>query len=80
MPFYGIEGVRGLLIIDRDPWALALYQLDEDQHLKLASQSDLEQSAVLASSVLPLTFRLTSGEQRLSIEVLHIDQSKSWIV
>jgi hypothetical protein len=77
--FYEKVGVRELLLVDRDPWAVELYRL-RDGHLELAGQSRLEQPNVLQSSVLPLTFRLIPGDTRPQIEVSHIDGAQKWVV
>jgi Uma2 family endonuclease len=57
LPFYAGIGVRELLIIDRDPWALELYRLDAGR-LAPVGRSSLGLPDVLASAVLPLAFRL----------------------
>jgi Uma2 family endonuclease len=79
LPFYGIIGVRELLILDRDPWALELYGLRDGQ-MVLVDRSDLETPASLASEVLPLVFRLVAGEERPMIEVTHRDGQPRWLV
>jgi Uma2 family endonuclease len=69
--FYAAVGVRELLIIDRDPWALELYGLRGEQLVPLGV-SRPEQPAELASAVVPLTFRLVPQEGRPKIEVVHV--------
>src|SRR4051794_39484833 len=61
MGFYAGVGVRELLLVDRFPWALELYRL-QDNVLALTGRSDLEKSEVLSSEVLPVSFRLLPGE------------------
>jgi len=78
LSFYGHVGVRELLLIDRDPWALELYQL-HDGELKLAGQSRLDQPDIVQSTVLPLTFRLIPGDPRPRIEVRHTDGVQAWL-
>jgi Uma2 family endonuclease len=77
--FYGQVGVRELLLVDRDPWGLELYRLQDGQ-LALVGQSRLEQPNVLQSTVLPLTFRLIPGDARPRIEVFHNDGVQQWAV
>jgi Uma2 family endonuclease len=77
--FYGQIGVRELLLIDRYPWALELYRL-RDRELELVGTSSLEQSDVLASAVVPLTFQLVAGEGRPRIEVVHADGVQRWLI
>src|SRR5207248_1068970 len=72
LPFYETVGVRELLVIDRDPWALELYRL-EGGTLRLAGRSTLEQPTDLASTVVPLSLRLTPGEPRPRIEASRLD-------
>ncbi|MBX6313173.1 MAG: Uma2 family endonuclease [Isosphaeraceae bacterium] len=48
LPFYARVGVRELLLIDRDPWALELYRLQEEQ-LRPAGRSTPESPELLAS-------------------------------
>ena len=77
--FYAAVGTRELLIVDRDPWALELYRLDGGD-LRLVGRSTVEQSAVLAREVLPLSWRLIGGDERPRIEVLHADGVQRWTV
>ncbi len=78
-PFYAKVGVRELLLIDRFPWALELYEL-RDEAMSLTSRSTVEEPAELASNVLPLSFRLLPGAPRPSIEVTHRDGVQRWMV
>lgn len=75
--FYGQVGVRELLLIDRDPWALELYH-SRNGKLELASRSTIAQPDVFASAVLSLTFRLLAGETRPVIEVCNADGKQRW--
>jgi Uma2 family endonuclease len=79
LPFYGRVGTRELLLVDRDPWALELYQLQGDQ-LVLAGASRLGAPEALVSAILPLTFRLVPAAGRPRIEVRHHDGIQSWLV
>lgn len=79
LPFYAQIGTREVLLIDRDPWALELYQLKRNR-LRLVGQCSLAQPAVLASAVLPLTFALLPGRPRPFIEVAHTDGEQRWTV
>jgi Uma2 family endonuclease len=77
--FYASVGVRELLLIDRDPWALELYKRRKSK-LARAGTSTPEQPKRLASAVLPLSFRLQPGEPRPQIEVAHRDGRQRWVV
>lgn len=74
LAFYEAIGVRELLLVDRDPWALELYRLIEGR-LELAGRSTPEGSETLTPEVVPLRFRLLpGGEGRPRIEVAHDGQ------
>jgi Uma2 family endonuclease len=77
--FYAGIGMRELLLIDRDPWALELYRLSVGQ-LRIVGRSDLNKQDVLASAVVPTSFRLVPGVKRPAIEVVHHDGVQRWLV
>lgn len=76
--FYERVGVREMLIIDRDPWRLELYRL-QDGRLELVGQSEVGRSDILRSSVLPLSFQLIAGQPRPRIDVRHNDGVQQWL-
>ena len=78
LDFYAAIGLRELLLIDRDPWALELYQLTARRLVRVPA-CDLKSQAVLTSSVLPLSFRLLPGTPRPQIEVVHRDGVQRWL-
>lgn len=79
IPFYARVGVRELLVIDRDPWVLELYRLQDGQLIPVGT-STAEKPDVLASAVVTLTFRLVPGAARPRIEVAHSDGEPRWMV
>jgi Uma2 family endonuclease len=79
LAFYAGLGVRELLLIDRDPWAVELYQ-NRDGELIQTGQSSLDQPAPLASETLPLTFCLRAGRTRPILDVAHTDGVQRWSV
>jgi Uma2 family endonuclease len=79
LPFYATVGVRELLLVYRKPWRLELYRLG-DGALGLAGTSDLSSPALLTSTVLPLSFRLTAGSPRPRIEATRPQDQRTWIV
>jgi Uma2 family endonuclease len=79
LPFYSRLGVRELLVVDRQPWALELYSL-RSKALRTTGRCTLEVGEVLRSTVLPLTFRLVAREPRPQIEVTHAQSGRSWLV
>lgn len=76
--FYAAVKTRELLVIDRDPWRLELYQLSRDR-LVSRGTSTVEVPTVLASGVFPLTLHLSAGEPRPTILVQHSD-GREWRV
>jgi Uma2 family endonuclease len=77
LAFYSQIGVRELLLVDRDPWALEFYRLEAGQ-LQLAGRSTPDLPGELKSLVLPLNFRLIAGDARPVIEVGHHDGRQTW--
>ncbi len=77
--FYAAVGTREVLILERDPWAVELYQL-RGGRLVLAGRSDLASPAVVASGVLPLTFQLQPGTPRPTVAVAHTADGRRWTV
>ena len=78
-PFYAKIGVRELLVVDRDPWALELYRLEEGD-LPLAGRSTVEEPEPLTSVMLPLEFHLASGPDRPRIEFRRTDGTQVWSI
>jgi Uma2 family endonuclease len=78
LDFYAKVGTCELLLVDRYPWALELYSLQEGK-LELAGRSTLQEPQLLESKVLPLVFRLVAGEERPKIEVTHPQTGQRWL-
>jgi len=72
-------GAVELLLVDRDAWAIELYQRREDQ-LQIVGRSDLNTPNALASATVPLTFQFVPGEVRPQIEVAHAESERRWLV
>jgi Uma2 family endonuclease len=79
LPFYGQLGVRELLLIDRDPWALELYR-PHGSEMRLVARDTLEQPTTISLMVLPLDLRLQAGSPRPLIEVVHRGTTNVWQV
>ncbi len=75
--FYAAIGTKELLIFDRDPWSFELYRLAEGR-LDLVGISTPNDSHVLVSQSLPLTFRLVPGDPRPTIEVARSEGGQTW--
>ncbi|MCI0703422.1 MAG: Uma2 family endonuclease [Planctomycetia bacterium] len=70
LDFYAKIKTREVLIVDRDPWAVELYQLQGGK-LVLLGTSSLPTSVVLTSAALPLSFQLQPGTLRPTILITH---------
>jgi Uma2 family endonuclease len=79
IPFYSRIGVRELLIFNRQEWAIELCR-HNGTDLQRIGESTLAQQDVLTSQMLPLTFRLTQGDARPQVEVLHSTSGERWVV
>jgi Uma2 family endonuclease len=77
--FYSGFGVRELLVIDRQPWQLEIYELIDDQ-LKLRDTSELSTRNVISSRTVPLTFRLLPGDLRPQIQVSATTGERTWLI
>ena len=79
LDFYAKVGVRELLIVDRDPWALELYRLDRGL-LAMVGKVTPDDGQDLVSEVLPLRFGLVAGEARPAITATHSDGNRCWSI
>jgi Uma2 family endonuclease len=77
LPFYSALGVRELLIVDRQPWALELYRRHEGA-LGLIAKAQPDDGQRLASDVVPLEFQLVAGDARPRILVGHPLSGRMW--
>lgn len=77
--FYASVGVRELLLVDREPWALELHRL-EGGRLGLVGTSRPGGPDWLESGTLPVRFRLTAGEGRPRIAVERVGGPERWLV
>jgi Uma2 family endonuclease len=79
IPFYGRLGVRELLVVDRGPWTLDLYRLDENGLAEVGTSTS-ERKDALKSTVVPLRFRLVAAKPRPKIEVIHTETGQQWLL
>jgi len=77
LDFYAKVNTRELLIVDRNPWQLELYQLQGGK-LILVGKSDVANAVVLASGVIPLTFQLQAGSTRPTFLIAHAATKQTW--
>jgi Uma2 family endonuclease len=65
LPFYASVGVREVLIVDRDPWALELYTASGSPAiLQLTGTATPGSNTELRSTVLPIAFQLRAALPR----------------
>jgi Uma2 family endonuclease len=78
--FYKSVGVRELLLVDRNPWALELYRVDNADWV-LVGRADLQNSRdAIASELLGLTLQLIPGDPRPEIEIVRKETGGKWLV
>jgi Uma2 family endonuclease len=77
LDFYAKVGTRELLLVDRKPWSLELYRLD-DKNLVRAGKSTLAKRDWLTNEIVPLKLRLVAGKSRPEIEAVHRTSRKKW--
>src|SRR5262245_13331509 len=77
LPFYAAIGTREVLILDRNPWQLELYQLRRNR-LRLAGTARPGDGQALASQVVPLTFALVRGRPRPKVRITHGESGQEW--
>lgn len=77
LDFYSKVNVRELLIVERDPWAIEQYALQNGK-LVLVGTATAANGAVLTSGVLPLTLQLVPGAARPAIRIAHTATGQTW--
>lgn len=77
--FYEKLGTRELLVIDRAPWSVELYRLQNSKLVRV-SQIRPDDDVSIQSAVLPLEFRLATGQKRPTILVATTDGQRSWTI
>lgn len=77
--FYAAVSTREVLVVERDPWAVELFDLSNGV-LVSAGRSDVTNGLVLTSGPLGLTFKLVAGTPRPKIEVVQPTTGQSWMV
>ncbi len=79
VPFYATVNTREVLVIDRHPWTLVLFRLQEGMMVEVARAAEGNEVSI-SSEVLPLTFGLRSAELGPKIVVRKHDGSAEWII
>jgi hypothetical protein len=78
LDFYASNGVRELIPIDRDPWAIEVYRA-VDGRLTLAATIKVGDPAIV-SEVVPASFGLVAGKPRPKIEIASTRDDRRWSV
>ncbi|QDU88299.1 hypothetical protein Pla175_16740 [Pirellulimonas nuda] len=76
LDFYASVGTTELLIVDRNPWALELWRLSEDE-LRCTGSARIDDGE-LSSTVIPFAFSLELGMKRAGIKVRQTADGRSW--
>jgi Uma2 family endonuclease len=79
LPFYAKVGTQKLLLIERQPWAVRLFRLQAKQLVEVG-QSTLYEPNILASDVIPLSWRLAGKPKSPRIEITHHDGVQRWVL
>jgi len=77
LPFYASIGTKEVLILDRDPWKLELYQLKRGR-LRLTDVASPGHAKALSSGVVPLTFQLIRSKPRPKIRIQNTETDQEW--
>jgi Uma2 family endonuclease len=77
LDFYAKLGTREVIILDRDPWQLELYQLRGGK-MRLNATAKPGDGVVLSSSVGPLTFEFIHAEPRSQVKIIHMETGQEW--
>jgi Uma2 family endonuclease len=80
LPFYASVNVRELLVVNRDPWSLELFRLRDGRLISIGKIDASGGGGLIASEVLPLSFRIVPAGERPTIEVVHRDTGQTWSV
>ncbi|HJZ89765.1 MAG TPA: Uma2 family endonuclease [Gemmataceae bacterium] len=76
--FYTAVGTREVVIVDRDPWRLELYQLRRGR-MRLKGAITPGDGGTLASGVLPLKFQLIRSRPRPKVKIVHAETGREWV-
>lgn len=77
--FYAQVGTRELLVVDRYPWSVQLFRL-QNERLELVSESTFDNETVIGSKIVPLNFQLCSDEAGRQFVVRQQDSNQSWTI
>ena len=75
--FYAAIGTREVMMIDRDPWSMELYRLDE-RRMELVAKLVPDDGAAVVSLIAPLQFSMHARPTRPIIKIVHITTGEQW--
>jgi Uma2 family endonuclease len=78
--FYAAIGTQELLVIDRDPWQLTLYQRHDAKQLVAAAISSFTQQGTIRPARLAATFALVAESRSLRIEHPDGELIRQWVL
>lgn len=79
LPFYAQVGVRELIVIEREPWAVVLLRLTGSELVEIG-RSTIDDPKLLVSQVVPLNWRLQSEGGKPALQVSHQDGTQNWTI
>ena len=77
LDFYAGVGTREVLILDRDPWRMELYQVSRGK-MRLRGTGAVG-GGVVTSTVTPFTFQLVRSRPRPKIKITHSESGQEWV-
>jgi Uma2 family endonuclease len=85
LEFYSRVGTRELLIVDRAPWQLELYRLNDNalelvKILELVGTATESNGTSIRSEIVSLEFKLRPGQKRPRIAVNQIGDHRNWTI
>ena len=78
LDFYALIGTREVIILDRDPWQLELYQLERGK-MNLAGAIKPGDGKKLASGVGPIEYQLIRSKSRPKVKIVHTETGQEWV-
>jgi Uma2 family endonuclease len=78
LDFYAKVGTHEVLVFDRDPWQLELYQARRG-HMRPAGTIRPGDGKKLTSGVGPLTFQLLRSRPRPKVKIVHTETGQEWV-
>jgi Uma2 family endonuclease len=79
LPFYAALGTREILLIDRDPWRLAVCRLD-GKEIRPQEQCSLAAGGTVQTQTVPLSWQLITHSGRPALQIRTLDGTQQWLV